>query len=222
MTPRLFAVLTILATSAFGQAPSIKTRIVTLALDIPVENAFFLNAGKAQAFMADPSGLGEPLEYTGPRQFILRSSAEEFAAQPPLPSPLASVSLPEPSGLVMLVAGRAPDNKIKLSAYDVSAEGFHAGDYQVFNFSDKIVSLILGTSKFALKPGEDSRVSNPILRERVLDVVVQIAEIKDGEAKKVYASSWGHQPLKRNFVFLFNGSHPSRPIEIRRFADYAK
>jgi hypothetical protein len=30
----------------------------------------------------------------------------------------------------------------------------------------------------------------------------------------------GHQPVKRNDVFLFNGSHPTRPIAIRRFSDH--
>jgi len=222
MTLRFLSVFAILATGAFGQTPPIKTQLLTLALDLPIENAFFLNDGKPQPFTADRSGLGDPLDYTGQRLLILRGNAEEFTAEPPLPPPLASVSLPEQSKLVLLVAGGTPDNKIKLSAYDVSAEGFRAGDYRVFNFSDKTVSLILGTSKFALKPDGDEIVSNPILREKVLDVVVQIAEVENGEAKRVYASAWGHQPVKRNFVFLFNGSHPSRPIAIRRFADYVK
>ncbi len=160
--------------------------------------------------------------YTGPRQFVLRGSAEEFAAKPPLPEPLASAVLPERSNLVLLVADRSTDGKTKLTAYDVDAAGFKAGDYRVFNFSEKAVSLIFGRSKFALKPGEDRIVSDVALQDKALDVVVQIAQVEEGKLKRVYASAWGHQPVKRNYVFLFNGSHPTRPIAIRRFSDHPK
>lgn len=220
MLLRILSTLVLLAASASGQAPPVKTRILALALDREIEGAFFLSDGKPRPFSANRSGLGDPFDYSGESRFVLRAKAEEFAAKPPLPPPLGSVALPAASKLVLLVAGSAPDDKIRLSAYDVSADGFRAGDYRVFNFSNKSVSLMLGASKFALKPGQDETVSNSILREKALDVAIQIAEIKDGVAKRVYSSAWGHQPTKRNFVFLFNGSHPTRPIAIRRFADY--
>ena len=90
----------------------------------------------------------------------------------------------------------------------------------MFNFSDKAVLLSLGKSKFALKPDEEKLVSDVALQEKALDVVVQIAQVENGELKRVYTSAWGHQPVKRNFVFLFNGRHPTRPIAIRRFSDH--
>lgn len=211
-----------LAIPALGQNPPLKTRILTISTDQPVENAFFLNDGKVQPFESDRSGLGEPTPYTGPRQFVLRGSAEEFVAKPPLPEPIASAVLPEHSNLILLVADRSPEGKTKLSAYDVDADGFKAGDYRVFNFSEKTVSLIFGRSKFALKPGEDRMVSDVALQDKALDVVVQIAQVEEGKLKRVYSSTWGHQPVKRNYVFLFNGSHPTRPIAIRRFSDHPK
>jgi hypothetical protein len=220
MNFRLILALAVFASPALGQSPPLKARILTIALDQPLENAFFLNAGKVEPFTSDRSGLGTPFEYTGPRELILRANAADFAAKPPVPAPLASVLLPTQAQLILLVSGRDSEGKLKLTAYDVSAGAFRAGDYRVFNFSEKVVSLILGRSKFALKPGEDFIVSDVALQDQALDVVVQIAQVENGAPKKVYASAWGHQPVKRNFVFLFNGSHPTRPIAIRRFSDH--
>ena len=215
----LFVALAILVTPALGQTPPFKTKILTVSLEKPLENVFFLNAGKAELFTSDRSGLGSPFDYAGTRELVLRASAEEFVAKPRVPPPLASVMLPAQAKLVLLVAGHSPDDKIKLTAYDVSSGSFRAGDYRVFNFSKKTVSLIFGRTKFALKPGEDKIVSDVVLQDKALDVVVQIAQVENGEPKRVYNSAWGHQPVKRNFVFLFDGSHPTRPIAIRRFSD---
>lgn len=212
--------LTVPSLPASGQTPEIKTQIVTLSLDKEVEEVFYLNDGKALPFHSKRSGFGEPMPYTGPQQFALRGSAGEFAAKPPLPAPLASVLLPAQAKTVLLVTSHTPEDKIKLEAYNISAANFRAGDYRVFNFSEKSVLLILGKAKFGLKPGEDFIVSDTGLQEKPLDVVVQLAQIDDGEPKRVYASVWGHQPTKRNYVFLFKGSHATRPIGIRRFADY--
>lgn len=219
MNFRLLLTLAVLTCPALGQAPVIKTRLLTIALDQALENVFFMNAGKVEPFTSDRSGLGTPFAYTGPRELVLRATADEFAAQPPVPAPLASVSLPASAELVLLVSGKGAGDKLKLTAYDVSAGGFRAGDYRVFNFSEKTVSLILGRAKFALKPGEDFVVSDVALQDQALDVVVQIAQVENGAPKKVYGSAWGHQPVKRHFVFLFDGSHPTRPIAIRRFSD---
>lgn len=220
MTHRLLFALCILASSSFGQNEPLKTRMFTLSLDDSIEDVFFLNEGKSQAFKAELSGLGEPFAYTGPALFALRANPEEFAAKPPLPAPLASVELPSKAKLVLLIGKHDADKKIKLNAYDVSPDGFRAGDYRIFNFSDKTLSLILGESKFALKPGDEKTVSNPILRDKVLDVIIQIAEVKDGKPKRVYGSAWGHRPTKRHFVFLFNGTHRAYPVAVRRYSDY--
>jgi hypothetical protein len=219
MNLRCILALAILAVPAFGQAPPFKTRLLTISTDEALENAFFMSAGKVEPFVTERSGLGSPFDYVGTRQFILRSTAEEFAAKPPLPAPLASVMLPEQAKMVLLVTARLPDDKIKLTAYDISSGAFRAGDYRVFNFSEKTVSLILGRAKFALRPNEDKIVSDAALQDKALDFVVQIAQVENGAPVRVYSSAWGHQPVKRNFVFLFNGSHPTRPIAIRRFSD---
>jgi hypothetical protein len=220
MTLRLLTVLSVLASSLFAQNEPLKTRMFSLSLDDGIEDVFFLNEGKPQAFKAELSGLGEPFAYNGPALFALRASAAEFSAEPPLPAPLASVALPAKAKLVLLIGQHDADKKIKLNAYDVSPDGFRAGDYRIFNFSDKTLSLILGESKFALKPSEEKTVSNPVLRDKVLDVMIQIAEVKDGKPKRIYASAWGHRPGKRHFVFLFNGTSRAYPVAVRRYSDY--
>jgi len=216
----ILTLLVACATPILGQSAPVRVQILTISIDTKIENSFFQSDGKIQPFKADPSDFGEPLSYVGPSQFMLRGAAEEFTAQPPGPLPLATVQLPEKATVVLLIGGHTPEAKLKLTAYDISAGGFRAGDYRVFNFSEKAVSLILGRAKFALKPGEDNIVSDVALQDNVLDVVVQIAQVEAGVPQRVYTSAWGHQPIKRNFVFLFNGNHPTRPIAIRRFSDY--
>lgn len=220
MTLRLLTVLAMLPASSFAGNEMMQTRMFTLSLDDSIEDVFFLNEGKPQPFKAELSGLGEPFAYTGPALFALRAKPGDFAAEPPLPAPLASVELPSKSKLVLLIGKHDADKKIKLNAYDVSPDGFRAGDYRIFNFSDKTLSLILGESKFALRAGEEKTVSNPVLRDKVLDVIIQIAEVKDGKPKRVYGSAWGHRPTKRHFVFLFNGNHRAYPVAVRRYSDY--
>lgn len=220
MTFRLILLLAILAGHAPGQAPPHKTRILTLSLDQTIEDVFFINDGQVQPFHAERGGLGAPVAYSGPRGFVLRATAAEFSAPPPAPPPLASVLLPSNSNLVLLVGGRAANGKIRLAAYDLSSSGFRAGDYRVFNFSEKAVSVILGKLRFALTPGTDRIVSDASWQAAATDVPIQMAHIENGKPRRVYSSVWGHQPVKRNLVFLFNGSHHTRPVSIRRFSDY--
>lgn len=217
MTLRFIPIFVILANCAFGQTKPLKTRILTLALDRKIE-AFFMNDGVVEPFTAKRSSLGSPFAYTGSSRFVLRAQKDHFSADPPL-APLASVAMPKQSKLILLATQRTADQKIKLNAYDISAASFRPGDYRVFNFSDKRLLLIIGESKLAIKPGDDKIVSKMILHNKVLDLIIRIAEVKGGKPKQVYKSAWGHQPSKRHFVFLFNGSHPTRPIAIRRFAD---
>ena len=108
MNFRLILALVVFAGPALGQSPPLKARILTVSLDQPLENAFFLNAGKVEPFTSDRSGLGTPFEYTGARELILRANADDFAAKPPVPPPLASVLLPTQARLVLSSAGVIP------------------------------------------------------------------------------------------------------------------
>jgi hypothetical protein len=220
MRLHILPLIMLLAASASAQQQQMKTRLMTLSLDRHVESLYFLNGGKAQPFTAERSGLGEPFAYTGTPRFILRAKPEDFSSPPPLPPPVASVDLPQQARMVMLVAGTGSGGKLKLAAYDISPGRFQAGDYRVFNFSTKNLAMMIGQNRFALRPGQDTIVSNSMLRDRVLDVFVRIAEERDGGMKKVYSSAWGHKPSKHHYVFLFNGSEDASPVEIRRYSTY--
>lgn len=214
----LLSTLALLAPTALCQAQAYKTKIITLSLSVDTPQAYFMSDGKAEPYAAERSGLGNPLPYSGSSDFILRSSPEEFAAKPPLPAPLASVRLPQNAALVLIVSS-ASDKELKLKAYDISTQGFGAGDYRFFNFTDKDTVILMGKSRIALKAGADRIVTNAVAKDKATDITIQIAHIEGGEATRVYASSWGYQPVKRHFVLLFNGSHPSRPVAIRRYSD---
>ena len=220
MNLRPLLIVAALATPALGQSPAVKTSLLTLSLDSKIEDAFFNNGGEVQPFQADRTGFGATVKYVGPRQFILRGSAEEFAEPPPGPPPLSAVLLPEKASMVLLVGGRAGEDQLKLAAYDISPGDFRAGDYRLFNFSNEALSVVIGTHKFALQPGADRIVSQASWREKIADIPVRIASMEDGKPRQVYASIWGHQSVKRNYIFLLNGSHPTRPVGIRRFSDY--
>jgi len=220
MIIRFLLLLAALATQAPAQAVPLRTRILTLSLDARIENVFFQSGGEVHPFEADRSGFGEPLKYVGTQRFIVRASAEEFAVPSPAPPPLASVMLPEKARLVLLVGARAAEDKLKLAAYDISPDGFQAGDYHLFNFSTRALSVIFDTHKFVLQPGADRLVSEASWRSGAADIPIRIAHLENGKPRRVFASVWGHQSVKRNYVFFFNGSHPTRPVGIRRFSDY--
>jgi len=213
----LIAGLAVLPVS--GKEPTIKTEIVTVALDDLVTGLYFHNGKDISIFQANPTGLGEPLKYEGPRRFALRKSEAEFSQTPPLPAPFASVMLPQDANRVLVICSKAANDKVRLVAYDIGSSKIKEGDYRVFNFSRTPVSAILGEAKFAIKSGSDRVVSHHSWKDEVLELDVDLAIIRDGKAKRVYSSQWGHRPGRRNFIFLFDGAQEFSPLRICRFFD---
>lgn len=215
----LFLFVGLLAGTAFSQEATVSTEILTLALDEPVTNLYFHNGKEISFFQANLTGLGEPLAYKGPQQFVLRASEAEFTAKPPLPAPVASVSLPLNADRVLLVCVKSADKPLKLVPYDIGKGRLTVGDYRFFNFSHSTLSMIFGTKRFAVAPGTDSVVSDPEWKKEVIEIDMEVAVVKDQKAKSVYSSVWGHRPGRRNFVFMFDGVHDYDPIRICRFFD---
>lgn len=212
----LFGILTI---SSLAQEPPIKTEILTIALDEAVDGLFYYDGKAVIPFQANITGLSQPATYVGPRRFILRATEAEFTAKPPLPAPAAFVDVPLNATRVLLCCLKSENTALKIVAYDISSTGSRAGDYRFFNFSKQILSVKLGDKAFALKPSLDKNLSNPSWQDEVLDIPIQVATVQDRKAQLVYSSVWGHRPGRRNFVFMFDGSHPSKPISICRFFD---
>ncbi len=219
MIHRIALLLGLLTASSLAQEPPVQTEILTLALDEAVDGLFFQDAKAVVPFQANITGLSQPVSYVGPRRFILRSSAAEFAAKPPLPAPAAFVDLPLNANRVLLCCLKSENTSLKIIAYNISSSGSRAGDYRFFNFSKQVLSVNLGAESFALDSRFDRNISNQSWQSEVLDLPMQVATVVDRKAKPVYSSVWGHRPGRRNFVFMFDGSHPSKPINIRRFFD---
>jgi hypothetical protein len=199
-------------------APVVSTEILTLALYDPVADLFFHDGKEIQPFQANLTGLGQPLAYKGPQRFLLRAAAAEFAAKP-LPAPAAAVDLPLDCNRVLMLCLKSGQDPLKLRTYDISTGKSKAGDYRFFNFSRQPISVILGGEKFALPAGRDTNVSDLSWGKETLDLPMQMAVVQKGKAKLVYSAVWGHRPGRRNFVFLFDGKHPSKPVGVYRFFD---
>lgn len=212
----LFGLLTI---SSLAQEATIKTEILTIALNEAVDGLFFHNGKTVVPFQANITGLSQPATYVGSRRFILRATETEFTAKPPLPPPAAFVDLPLNVTRVLLCCLKSENAALKIVAYDISSTGSRAGDYRFFNFSKQALSVNLGDKSFALGSTLDKNLSNQSWQDEVLDIPIQVATVRDRKAQLVYSSVWGHRPGRRNFVFMFDGSHPSKPINICRFFD---
>jgi hypothetical protein len=201
------------------EPPPIQTEILTIALDEAVDDLFFYDGKTAIPFQANITGLSQPVTYIGPRRFILRTSAAEFVAKPPLPPPAAFVDLPPKTNRVLLCCLKSENSELKIVAYDISSTGSRAGDYRLFNFSKQPLSVNLGGKSLTLDSKIDKNVSDQSWHHDVLDLPIQIATVADRKAQLVYSSVWGHRPGRRNFIFMFDGTHPSKPINICRFFD---
>ena len=219
MKKLLSILLGLLALPAFSQETVVDTEIVTIALDGSVDGLFFNNGKSISLFQANPTGLGEPLRYKGPPRLMLRTSEAEFALKPPLPAPHAWVDLPLDSGRVLLACLKSGDAPLRVIAYDIGKARIGAGEYRFFNFSRSVVSAIFGEKKFAVKPGEDTLVSDASWQKEVGEIDMVMAIMKDGRAKPVYSSQWGNRPGRRNYIFMFDGPQEYKPIRICRFFD---
>ena len=218
----LAALLTLGGTSQGQQPAVIRTNLLTYApAGLPADfTAFFRTENQVYAFSASAGNLGAPVLYTGPQQFVIRSSKEEFA----LPAdqlkdkpPLASINLPPKAETVLLICVADAARKTRLIAYDVSSETLTRGSYRVFNFSSKPLSVILGDQRFTVAPRSDKSVSDPNWHKETLALTLQIATITDDKAKLVYSNFWEHYPQRRSLMFLFDGHHVSDPIIFSSF-----
>lgn len=209
---------------AMSQVPQVQTKILTVALSRMNSEFFYQSGEEVREFAAEPSGLGSPIVYKGPQQFILHKDKKFFeklpeGQTPPLPA--ATVALPDNADRVLVVSAPLPDDKIRLIAYDISTSKMKEGDYRFFNFSKLNLSMILGEQRLLVNPGSDQLVTDSGWQSKILDLPIKIAMVgaDNKTATPVYSSLWGHRPVRRNLIFLFDGDRPNRPVQMRRFYD---
>lgn len=177
---------------------------------------YYQTTGGVEQFTASGGTLGLPAPYAGPRDFALYGSAED-AASSKQKEPVASVSLPEKCDLVLLVCSRAEDDKVTLAAHNLDSSDLKSGDYRVFNFSKSTISMTMGDQSLELEPGKDSIVRDSKWHAESFALPIKIATVANGKSRTVYSSLREHAPKDRTLMFLFDGSHPSRPITFTTF-----
>ena len=219
MNKLIIFVFALLVLPGFSQEATVNTEIVTIALDEPVSGLFFHNGKETSLFEANITGLGEPLKYKGLQRFMVRTSEAEFSMKPPLPAPYAAVDLPLNSSRVLLACLKTGDTPLRIIPYDIAKSRIGEGDYRFFNFSHSVISVIFGDKKFAVKPGEDTLISNATWKREVMEIDMEMAIIKDNKVKPVYSSQWGNRPGRRNYIFMFDGPQEYKPVKICRFFD---
>ena len=225
MFKRLILACLIFCAPVFGQQPElIRTQLVTVALNLRDTTLYYRTGEEVKEFTAGMNGLGDPFPYVGPRRFILHTSKEAFApvkeGQQP-PTPAAFVDLPERSSRVLVVCVPLPDKSVRLIAYDIGKNSMKNGDYKVFNFSKSNLSIILGEKRFLVPTAKDVQVSDGSWQEGVLDLQCKIGIIgaDNKTITPAYSTLWGHRPIRRNMIFIFDGVSARGGVQVRRFYD---
>lgn len=218
----LAALLALGGTSPAQQPAVIKTNLLTYApAGLPADfKAFCRSADVVFEFTASAGNLGTPILYSGPQNFVIRPTKEEFALpedQLKQKPPLASVTLPPDADTVLLICIADETGKTRLLAYDVSSRSLTRGSYRVFNFSSKPLSIILGEQRFTVAPRSDKSVSDSSWHKDSMALTLQIATVTDNKAQLVYSNFWEHYPQRRNLLFLFDGHHVSDPVIFSSF-----
>jgi hypothetical protein len=225
MFKRLIFASLLLCAAAFGQQPEmIRTELVTVALNLRENTLYYRTGEEVKEFTAGMNGLGDPFPYLGPRRFILHNSIDAFAPvkegeQPPTPA--AFIDLPKGASRVLLVCVPLPDKSLRLIAYDVGKTSMKDGDYKVFNFSKSNLSIILGEKRFLVPTSKDVQVSDGSWQEGVLDLQCKIGIVgaDNKTVTPVYSTLWGHRPIRRNMIFIFDGVSARGGVQVRRFYD---
>ncbi len=207
-----------------AQSPSarVSTHILTFAPSSLPETfqPHYRTTGGIEQFATSVGTLGLPAPYAGPQEFALYGSkedAEAAAGGRKSIVPIATVSLPEKCDLVLIICNRSADEKVSLAAYNLDSKDLKSGDYRIFNFSKSTVTMNLGDQNLELASGKDSMSTDPKWHAEALALPMKISTIINGKTRPVYSSLREHSPQDRTLMFLFDGTHPSRPITFTTF-----
>jgi len=206
-----------MASAAAQAVEKIETEFITVSLHQGAKDLFYHDGTAPRPFPSNTMEASNPHPYHGPQQLVLFANPEEFDAKP-APEPVASVLLPAKAARVLLACLKSADHPLRIIAYDISTNT-QSGDYRFFNFSKQEVALTFEGHKQSLGQEKDASFSDPRWCKDVLDLKIEISTSGEGTPKIAYSSVWGHRPGRVNLIFLLDGNHPSRPIQILRFFD---
>lgn len=224
--PILAGLLFLLSQAATAQP--VRTELLTLAFNGSLPGYYYKSGGQVLKLTASAQGISAPVFYQGPPLISLYEKESDLAPHKEgeeKPEPVLRVKLPPGNDRVLLVfAYTGTQKRIPgATAYGISMQSMKEGDYRIFNFSKQSIYAILNDKKTKVAPGKQSNVSDASWKREILDMKVAFGlQAPDQKARSVYSSVWGHRPVRRNFIFIFDRPDKFRPLDIRMFYDVPK
>jgi hypothetical protein len=213
---------------AAAQDDIIETEFLTLSFNGTVKGFYYRNGKEISKLEASRQGISAPIAYRGSSVLSLYENETDLA--PPEkgrepPKPVLQVLLPANNDRVLLLFtfADAKSPLPTLRALGISTTAMKEGDYRIFNLSKQDVFAILNEQKASIAPGKSNSLTSAAWRGGVMDMNVSFGLRKeDGQIRPVYSSVWGHRPVRRMFVFIFDRPDKFRPLDIRMFYDVPK
>lgn len=203
----------------------IRTEFVTLSVTSGVPAYYYRDKDRITKLEVSAHGTGTPVAYRGPAVLALYERPEDLAPRErdqPIPKPALHVTLPNGEDRILLIfskTGTGPEAKILSRALGISTQKMKPGDYQVFNFSNTKAFILMNKVKVTVEPGKHSYLSSADWKSEIIDIEIKIGVNDDKGLRRVYSSVWGHMPVRRNFLFLFDRNDRYNPFQIRRHHD---
>lgn len=193
---------------------------VSMSGDLTLYYAHKKQVTKLEVFS---SAMGTPVFYQG--STALRFYASEKDLQAVLGGseevkPLITVSLDKAARRTLLVFVPAAAKTWQCRAFPIEDDRLGAGEYRVYNFSNKKAAGLMGDTKFVIDPGGHHDVRGTTWRDRDGDLGVQFGYLDaKGQATMTYSSIWGHAKLARQFLFLVSNPQDPTSLDLRKFHD---
>jgi hypothetical protein len=205
----------------FGQTDGseVQLRFRALALNHPVTSGIFLKPEGGTPLRIYSNSRTDWTSYSGPNPITFYAEVKTEGA-PSVRVPIATFDASEApeSPLLIFSKQNAEDRSYRINAVNDSLQHSPAGSYRLFNFTEKQIAGVIDDQRFLLSPRSTAyaQVENP----KDFEVTVQLAERDEGQAKRLYASSWTFSENFRYLVFILPSDDRTRGnIDIRLIPD---
>ncbi len=221
---KLLAGLTLIVSAHAQQAPEqISTELLTLSVDQNLKPLHYMNDGQPVEIKVTMAGMGGPTAYVGNRTLRLYADAADLMAKPegePAPVPVAQVTLPKEKRILILFSqGPGGAQDVRMRAIGIAESMVGKGDYMVFNFSRSPIGVMMDQMRVGVKSGHHEVLSSAAWKQEVKDLNVKLGVASENQVIPAYSSVWGHRPVRRSFVLVFDRNDKGRPLDVRRFHD---
>lgn len=205
-----------------GQPATTRTDLmpVSMAGDLTLYYAVKSQVTKLEVFS---SAMGTPVFYQGSTTLLFYASETDLKAVlagSEEVKPAVTVALGDAARRTLLVFVPAAAKTWQCRAFPIDDGQLGAGEYRVFNFSNKKAAGLMGDLRFVINPGDHHDVRGSTWRDKDGDLGVQFGHLDaKGQATMSYSSIWGHSKLSRQFLFLVSNPQDPASLEIRKFHD---